>query len=100
MTEQPKITGKELREVLAEYAYNDDVMNDEPQKVRVAKQALSMLSDADRIIFCLSLDKESSREVGKIIGCSHSTILKQIQRIKKELLYNVMTILDKEPIDD
>ncbi len=100
MAEQPKITGKELRGILAEYAYDDDIMNDEPQKVRVTKMALSRLPDADRIIFCLALDKESSREVGKILGCSHSTVLKQLQRIKKDIVYNIMQILQDEPLED
>lgn len=99
-TTQPKITGKEIRDILSEYEYNGDIMNDEPQKVRIAKMALSRIPDADRIIFCLSLDRESSREVGKILGCSHSTVLKQLQRIKRDIMYNIMQILQDEPLED
>ena len=81
---------------MEEYAYHEDVMSDEPQKVRIAKKALSMLPEPDRILFTLCLDKESSRDVGKILGCSHSTILKQIKKIKQDIIFNIMTILDKE----
>jgi len=93
------ITGKELREIMAEYAYNDDIMCDERQKVRIAKKAVAMLPEPDRIIFCLALDKESSREVGKILGCSHSTILKQLKKIKMDIMYNIMEILKNEGED-
>ena len=50
------------------------------------KWALSKIPDADRIIYCLWLDLESSRKVGKILGVSHSTILKELKRIKNEIL--------------
>ena len=99
MIEQ-RITGKELRDIMADYALDDDIMTTEPQRVRVAKMALSRISEADRIIFCLALDKQSSREVGRILGVSHSTVLKQLQRIKKELLYQVMEVLKTEDLED
>lgn len=94
------VSGKEIRDIVNEYKFDDDIMNDEPQKVRVAKMALAKLNDADRIIFCLALDKGSSREVGKILGCSHSTVLKQLQKIKKDIMYNIMKILQEEPLED
>lgn len=94
------ITPKELREIMAEYEYNDDIMNDEPQKVRIAKMALSMLSEPDRILFCLALDKQSSRNVGKILGCSHSTVQKQLKKIKTEIITNMMEIMKYENIED
>ena len=94
-----KIKGAELRSILGEYAYDDDVFNNETKKVRLAKRALGMLPDADRIIFCLVLDKASSREVGKILGCSHSTILKQFARIRQQVLKNITEIENDEDDD-
>lgn len=98
--ERISITPKELKDIMAEYKFDDDVMCDDPQKVRVAKKALSRINDADRIIFCLALDKESSREVGKILGCSHSTVLKQLAKIKKDIMREVLKIIDEEGLED
>jgi DNA-directed RNA polymerase specialized sigma subunit len=92
MSSEIKITGTELRAIMDEYKFNDDVMCDDSQKVRVAKMALQKISESDRIIYCLYLDQQSSRKVGKILGVSHSTILKQLQRIRQELLYQIMSI--------
>lgn len=98
-TEKVNITGSELRAIMSEYAFDDDIMNDESQKVRLAKMAVAKLNEPDRIIWCLYMDKESSREVGKILGCSHSTVLKQLQKIKMEILYHVMELSKIEPMD-
>lgn len=94
------ITGREIREILAEYSFDDDIMSEEKQRVRIAKKAVSMLNEPDRIIFCLALDKQSSREVGKLLGCSHSTILKQLKKIKTQIMKNVMEILKTEDLED
>ena len=98
MNESIKITGTELRAILDEYKFDPDVMCDDPQKVRVAKMALERIGESDRIIYCLYLDQESSRKVGKLLGVSHSTILKQLQRIKAEILYQIMII--NEELED
>lgn len=100
--EEIKITSKELKDIVGEYTYTGatDIMCDDRQKVRVAKLAVGMLDEADRIIWCLAMDQESSRKVGKILGVSHSTVLKQLTRIKAEILNNVMRVLNTEDLDD
>lgn len=98
--EKVNITGNELRAIMSEYAYNPDPMIEDSQKVRLAKMALAKLNEPDRIIWCLYMDKESSREVGKILGCSHSTVLKQLQKIKKDIMYNIMELSKNEPMED
>lgn len=95
-----KITPKELRDIMAEYAFDPDVMVQDSQRVRVAKMALSRINEPDRILFCLALDKESSRDVGKILGCSHSTVLKQLQKIKKDIMREVLKIIEEEGLED
>lgn len=94
------ITAKEIKDILEDYKYDPDIMNDDPQKVRLAKMAIAKLSGPDRIIWCLAMDKQSSREVGKILGCSHSTVLKQLQKIKMEIMYHIMTFAKTEPLED
>jgi DNA-directed RNA polymerase specialized sigma subunit len=81
-----KISANELKEILKEYEYEDNVMTEDDPRVTSIKWALSQIPDADRIIYCLWLDQESSRKVGKILGVSHSTILKELKRIKNEIL--------------
>jgi len=98
--EKVNISGKELRAIMAEYAFDDDPMCEDSQKVRLAKMALAKLNEPDRIIWCLYMDKESSREVGKILGCSHSTVLKQLQKIKMEIMYHIMDLSKDEPMED
>lgn len=84
------IKPEELRAILKEYEYNDDVMCEDDERVRAIKKALTKLNEADRIIFCLYMDLGASRKVGKVLGVSHSTILKEINRIKMEIRYQMM----------
>lgn len=100
METKVNITPKELRDIMDEYKFDDDPMVADSQKVRIAKMALSRIGEADRIIFCLALDKESSREVGRILGCSHSTVLKQLAKIKRDILREVMKIMEYEDLED
>ena len=54
------------------------------------KKAISKLNDPDRIIFCLYMDLGGSRKVGKVLGVSRTTVLKEINRIKMEIRYLMM----------
>ena len=85
-----QVSPEELRAIMKEYEYNEDIMNDEDDRVIKVKRALTKLNDADRIIFCLYLDLGASRKVGKVLGVSHSTILKEVNRIKREIRYQIM----------
>lgn len=85
-----KISPEELRAIMKEYEYDDDVMNDEDERVRKVKRAMTKLQMADRIIFCLYMELGASRKVGMVLGVSHSTILKEVNRIKREIRYQIM----------
>lgn len=91
-----RITPKELREIMAEYQFDSSIFCDDDTKVYLAKEALSQIPEADRIIFCLALDKGSSRKVGKLLGCSHSTVLKTTKRIQQNLLEIITNLKEKE----
>lgn len=84
------IKPEELRAILKEYEYNDDIMCDDDERVRAIKKALTKLTVADRTLFVLYMDLGASRKVGKVLGVSHSTILKEINRIKMEIRYQMM----------
>lgn len=81
-----RISASELKDILKEYEYEENIFTLDDPRVVAIKWALSKIPDADRIIYCLWLDLESSRKVGKILGVSHSTILKELKRIKNEIL--------------
>lgn len=85
-----KVDSNELKAILEEYKYNPDVMSEEDERVIKCKKALGKIPIPDRTIFCLYLDLGASRKVGKLLGVSHSTILKEINRIKKEIRYFIM----------
>lgn len=84
-TELPaiNITPDELHQILKEYAYDPDIFNDEDERSLEVKRVMSALPEADKIIFCLYLELGSSRKLGELLGgVSHSTILKEVTRIK------------------
>ena len=87
-----EITPKEIKDVLKEYEYDSDIMNDEDPRVLAIKEALAQVPPADKIMFCMYLELGSSRRLGKFLGgISHSTVLKEIKRIKN----NIISIMDK-----
>lgn len=85
-----EITPEELKAILKEYEYDPDPMKEEDERVTQIKKALTKIKDADRIIWCLYMDLGASRKVGKVLGVSHSTILKEIKRIKNEIRYQIL----------
>ena len=85
-----EIDPNELKAIMDEYEYKPDVMTKDDVRVIKIKKALGKLDVPDRVIFCLYMDLGASRKVGKVLGVSHSTILKEINRIKMEIRYQVM----------
>ena len=84
------ITPDELRAILSEYAYDPDIMNNEDERSLEIKKAMTCLDDAERIIFCLYMELQSSRKLGEFLGgISHSTVLKEINRIRKKIIENM-----------
>ena len=81
------ISPTELRAILKEYEYDPDPMNDEDERSLAIKKALTKIPDSDRIVWCLYMDLGSSRKLGALLGgVSHSTILKEINRIRENIL--------------
>lgn len=85
-----KITPDELRAIMKEYEYDPDPMNDEDERSLAIKKSMTKLLEAERIIFCLYMELGSSRKLGKFLGgISHSTVLKEINRIKEKIRLNM-----------
>ena len=81
------ITPDELHTIMKDYEYDPDIFNYEDERSLKIKLALSKLPEADRIIWCLYMELGSSRKLGRLLGnVSHSTILKEINRIKENII--------------
>ena len=95
------ITPDELRAIMKEYAYDSDPMNPEDERSLEIKWALSKQPEADQIIWCLYMELESSRKLGELLGgVSHSTILKEVNRIRENIisLLKTRTIIDNQTL--
>lgn len=76
-----------FRLIKQEYAYNDDVMCKDDERVRKLKRIIdTKLSIVDKTIILLYADLQSLRKVGKVMGFSHSTIRTEVNRIKEIIL--------------
>lgn len=77
----------EFRKIKQDYTYNPDIMcEDDPRLSRVKEIIDTKLSLADKTIIILYADCQSYRKLGKRLGLSHTTIRKEIQRIKNIIL--------------
>lgn len=81
-----QIKSAELKKIMEDYEFHDDIMDDDPEDIRMYKWAISQLPDGDRILFLLYTDLMSSRKVGKIVGVSHGIILKEVRKIRSKIL--------------
>lgn len=80
------INKDELKLIMSDYVFNDDIMCEDDDRVRDIKYALQQLPEADRIIFILQTDIQSQRKVGNILGVSHTAIGKECKRIRAKIL--------------
>ena len=77
----------EFRKIRQEYSYNPDIMNEEDERLtRVKKIIDNKLSLADKTIILLYVDCQSYRKLGAILGVSHMTLRREVQRIKNIIL--------------
>ena len=80
---------KDLQSLMEEYKPNKGIWNEDDELIDGIKNAVNNLKDADRIIFILYCETGSLREVGKMLGVSHTTVFKCIKEIKKKILTHI-----------
>ena len=80
------IDKEQLKKIMADYKYDDDIMNEDDERVTKIKYAISKLPEADKVIFILQTDIQSQRKVGNLLGVSHTAIGKECKRIKEKIL--------------
>lgn len=81
-----------IKNILQDYIPQYDVFTEDDELITRLKEGVQQLSDADRIIFVLYCETGSLREVGKMLGVSHTTVFKCINKIKEQILNYVGTI--------
>lgn len=81
-----------IKTILQDYIPQYDVFTEDDELITRLKEGVQQLSDADRIIFVLYCETGSLREVGKMLGVSHTTVFKCINKIKEQILNYVGTI--------
>lgn len=70
-------------DIAKDYTYDPSIFNEEPEKIRRAKQVIMLeLNPVDRILFLMYLDCGSLRRLGEVFGVSYVTMHKEIKRIK------------------
>lgn len=75
-----------LKELKEEYKFNDDIFNEDDKRAYIAKKVIfEQLNEVDRTIILLYAETGSLRQLGNILGCSHSTIRPEVNRIKEDI---------------
>jgi DNA-directed RNA polymerase specialized sigma24 family protein len=74
---------RDYRDLAPDYAWDPSIFNAEPERVARVKEIIdTRLSQVDRTIFLMYTDCQSFRKLGKRFGLSHSTVRKEVERIK------------------
>ena len=77
----------DFRKTKEDYVYNPDIMDGEDERTARIKEIIdTKLSLADKTIILLYVDCQSYRKLGARLGVSHTTIRRDVQRIKKIIL--------------
>ena len=84
------------KDIRADYVFNPDIMNDEPERVRLVKYIVQeRLNQVDRTLILLYADCHSYRKLGARLGLSRTTIQAEINRIKAIILKEYYQLKDK-----
>lgn len=89
---------RDYKEIRQDYAFDPDIMNDEPERgARVKYIVNNRLNQVDRTLIILYADCQSYRKLGKRLGLSHTTVAQEINRIKAEIRRIYDELKQQEP---
>lgn len=74
-----------LEELLLDYDLDFGIFTDLDDRLLEIEDKLYALKAPERIILILYAEYKSYRKVGKILGFSHSTVMKHLKEIKEKL---------------
>ena len=74
---------RDFKDLAPDYKWDPSIFNAEPERVARIKEIIdTKLSQVDRIIILMYTDCQSFRKLGRRFGLSHSTVRKEVERIK------------------
>lgn len=74
---------RDFKDLAPDYKWDPSIFNAEPERVARIKEIIdTRLSQVDRIIILMYTDCQSFRKLGRRFGLSHSTVRKEVERIK------------------
>lgn len=80
-------TVRAYRDIRGDYAWKPDIMSEEDPRVAEVKRIIQEeLTGADRILITMYADCQSLRKLGRALGISHTSVRKEIVRIRKIIL--------------
>jgi len=86
-------TARTFTEIKSDYAFDPSVFNEDEERVSKVKYIIdTYLNQVDKTIILLYADLGSYRELGKLMGLSHTTIRKEVLRIKNNILQIYKTL--------
>ena len=74
---------KMYREIREDYAYHEDIFQDDDRMKKLKDILNNKLSVVDKTIILLYAENGSLRKAAKMIGVSHATYRSEIKRIRK-----------------
>lgn len=93
-----KDAARDYKEIRQDYAFDPDIMNDEPERVARVKYIVNnRLNQVDRTLIILYADCQSYRKLGKRLGLSHTTVAQEINRIKADIRRIYDELKEQEP---
>ena len=79
-----------FKQIQRDYAYDGDVFNTDTPQVRRAKWVVqNVLTPSDRTIIILYAELGSYRKLGARLGLSHTTVRKEVLRIRNIIHRNL-----------
>ena len=75
-----------IKDIEQDYTYSDDIMNEDDERVRRIKEIINTrLTLPDKILILLYAEVQSYRKLGKRLGFSHTTVRKEVVRVRKQI---------------
>lgn len=75
-----------LKGLIIEYKPDNTVFNNDCENITLLKNIIDRLNLSDKTIILLYIDCQSFRKLGAMIGVSHMTIRREVNRIKQLII--------------
>lgn len=74
-----------IKDLYKEYEKDTSIFSEEPQKIRVIKDAIETLTQPEKIVLLLYAEIGSLRKLAQRLDVSHSAIVKEMKKIRGKI---------------